>query len=511
MPVAQPTRYDLQPGFVCCLKGDGDGHRPWATGQLVQVALAEGVSPVVKEALEQAQNDWRESIGPGVNTINIQWVGNDKQSDVLIAEGSGLSWSYVGSDAGPKRGSEPTAWLGLGGWKANRGAIWTKDDLLRAARHLWGHIYGLDHPRDESTRWNLEAVGKICGGTQVAAEQLELRRGAPYKGDATDSIMHFDRPAELLANPLAAKLVPQRNATIDAATVQLLRSLYPTYTDVELLMRKASDMYNFGNDAAGKAEVHSKVVTTSRTWNILPGLTKVDMGHGANFRVSCWPTDIKDNQSYRINAGTWADTVLTDAEWKLLSFQQSDGRIRVGRVESNNCRDGGWTTAFASEKFTKYQKFDPPFAQPPRVVVGLAGFDTKTGVGLRVSVYASDITREGCQIHLDSWNDTVAYNIVAVWLAHEADDATIRSGALVHHATGLQAEDTLEQAFESPLACEPRHLWHAFRKIDASPNHDLRIQIEVPERTQKRLTSKVSTWDPESKYYLLEGVYVAII
>lgn len=62
--------------------------------------------------------------------------------------------------------------------------------------------------------------------------------------------------------------------------------------------------------------------------------------------------------------------------------------------------------------------FGKKFSAPPAVTVSLSSFDLSPTYGQRLAVYAENITKDGFDIVVLTWADTVVYAAGVTWLAH---------------------------------------------------------------------------------------------
>lgn len=103
------------------------------------------------------------------------------------------------------------------------------------------------------------------------------------------------------------------------------------------------------------------------------------------------------------------------------------------------------------------------------------------------------------------------YNLSATWLAHEADDWTIRSGMLEHPFEGKDTRIAqCSRVFSPPMRRRPKHVFYAFSHIDVHANANIRVKVEC-QWDQNKIEGTLSTWEEESKFVLLNASYVAIL
>ncbi len=62
--------------------------------------------------------------------------------------------------------------------------------------------------------------------------------------------------------------------------------------------------------------------------------------------------------------------------------------------------------------------FDPPFGTPPKVMLAVAGIDSDQTTNLRVVLEAYDVEPGEFSIRINTWDDTLVYNVWVAWIAH---------------------------------------------------------------------------------------------
>jgi hypothetical protein len=103
------------------------------------------------------------------------------------------------------------------------------------------------------------------------------------------------------------------------------------------------------------------------------------------------------------------------------------------------------------------------------------------------------------------------WNAAATWLAHEADDWSIRSGIFSNPNHQKVVKEMKERVpFSSPMRRRPQHMFCAFSYLDLYPNHNIRLQFDA-DWNEKGVDCRIWTWVDESKFYEARGVYVAVL
>lgn len=113
---------------------------------------------------------------------------------------------------------------------------------------------------------------------------------------------------------------------------------------------------------------------------------------------------------------------------------------------------------------------------------------------------------------LTAESDTTLYTAGASWLAHEADEPSIRSGLFDNpFRPNWETREDSWQNFSSPFPQKPRHMFAAFSYIDTHPYSNIRLGFDVPEWNERAVRGSMGTWEGESRFNQLKGSYVAIM
>ncbi|PWY97399.1 hypothetical protein BCV70DRAFT_67016 [Testicularia cyperi] len=504
--VSAPIKSGLQPPFFCISTRGSDGCKAWPLATRLLVRLHGSVHPIVRQALEETLQEWKDQVK--IESMKLEWVAQDQPSHIRISVGSGPSWCQVGASCYGMDDNQPNAHLGLDGWQSD-GFVWKRAELQRAARHMWGHIYGLDHAYNEDTRWNTAEVERVCRSINVSAEQVLKRRGDPALNNLS-SIMHFDRPANLIVAG-SAELTKISNTEIDQTSTRVLQRLYAKNLEVETSFSLATEMHSFDPTEKRDVEIGVKWKATERTSNICVAINHIDIAPNANFRLRHYYNDVSPGQGFRMHQGSWGGTQLVQSSAHWLTFSQSDDRVQTGKFSSTSIRERkgqSWVNAVPGESFAERIVFARPYSKPPKVVACLSGFDTDRLSNVRVDVFAGEIDSYGFTLHMNSWSTTIPYDISVNWLAHNADDTTIRSGRLEFGGgTNVSASGNYDSRFSQ----RPRFLWYGFCTLDLRNGVNLRIRMDVDSWTESAVSARASTWANESEFYNAKGIYVAFL
>jgi H-type lectin domain len=123
---------------------------------------------------------------------------------------------------------------------------------------------------------------------------------------------------------------------------------------------------------------------------ILVGLNKIDICHHKTVRVRADVDEITCTQ-FTTRIGTWSDCKLFNSAASSLQLAAADPDFQHGDAMYN----GEQTTTIP---------FNWRFDRPPLVYVGIRGFEVSGD--RRINVSASDVSRTGFNLNVDTWGNT---------------------------------------------------------------------------------------------------------
>ena len=209
----------------------------------------------------------------------------------------------------------------------------------------------------------------------------------------SQSIMAYDRPAYLGNSGSDEK---HGGLIIDSESLLLLRTLYPAIANVHhgSLVNSQTSGWRAG---VGTITARKRF-STSEIYNIITGLTRLDMGLNGNFRHTSYHGSVTSD-GFEVVQGCWADTHIIDASCDVLSFSANDTRIQTGRESYNNWKSGDVPGRPLSRRIT----FSRPWKNVPAVVAFISGIDFSNRPNLRCEVTATSIDRTGFTLNLNTW------------------------------------------------------------------------------------------------------------
>lgn len=153
--------------------------------------------------------------------------------------------------------------------------------------------------------------------------------------------------------------------------------------------------------------------------NVIVWLRSLDVAEGQNTRFEAFVTDIT-TRDFTLHLRSWGGTLVYDTAVDWIAVSTDNPEARVGQFTPEGAPselDGG--KIGYTEKFD----FDKPFSHPPRVLVALNKLDVGNEKYLRIEANAQNITEDGFEMVINSWDDTVLYSGAAAYIAIEDLDS----------------------------------------------------------------------------------------
>lgn len=141
-------------------------------------------------------------------------------------------------------------------------------------------------------------------------------------------------------------------------------------------------------------------------------LNQLDMDKGHNWRVKAYASDINAT-GFTIHIDTWADTILYSATTSWIAHPSNRTNIASGSYNVTDVRP--WNTPQLNN--SKAITFSKQFERTPKVYSAINVMDIGNTGNLRLKMSQTDITNRGMTWHLDSWADTVLYQVGASYIA----------------------------------------------------------------------------------------------
>ncbi|KAF5855366.1 hypothetical protein ETB97_009355 [Aspergillus alliaceus] len=404
---------------------------------------------------------------------------------VDFTKGAG-SWSYLGRHNLQIAPDKPT--MNFGWFDDNT----TDEEFSRTTLHEFGHALGLIHEHMSPTAnipWDRKKVYDYFGGppnnwTKEMVDRNLFERyppsGANYSSFDPYSIMLYRIPNELTIGDFETP----NNIVLSATDKSFVGILYPKQTrDVGRFSTKASR-----NDNTPGA-LNSMVVAFESAYpeppSVAVGLTELDLSKDTNIRVKAYAERITKDD-FVVHTDAWADTVLYSAGAAWFEVSSTDTEFQIG--EFNTLDLHPWNDP--SRQNTKRVIFERSYPEPPKVVIWLQGLDMDKNKDWRIAAHASNITTEGFDLHIDTWDDSKLYSGTASWIAYPGTKTGIASGAVDSSTpSGLSGQSESQKkggrvAFPQGTFDRVPEVTLALKSFNFGNQHNLRLEAKAENVTK---------------------------
>lgn len=206
---------------------------------------------------------------------------------------------------------------------------------------------------------------------------------------------------------------------------------------------------------------------------------------------------------FEVYSRAYADTILYAVGFTWFAFpkyEHSNLLLQMGSFCTT--QDHPWNV---KQNLTQtWVAFQSPYKLPPKVVIWLTQIDSDKSYNERVMAFATDITPEGFNLHINTWGDSFLYAAAISWFAYPVDTPGICSGVL---------QPTKETAgivrFDKPFTRPPRRILVALNKLEADCAFDCRFKIFHEAVTGRGMAVRVETWG-NSKIHAVGVSYIVM-
>ena len=235
------------------------------------------------------------------------------------------------------------------------------------------------------------------------------------------------------------------------------------------------------------------------------GLSAVDMGKETNQRVTSYVDNLQPG-GFKIHVDTWGDAKFYygSTNW----FYPGDCDYQTGSFSTEE--DHPYTKD--QQKTTKKVQFSRPYAATPNVVVWLTAYDIKAGTNIRVKTNADNITGNGFDLHVDTWDDTRLYSAKASWIAYPADKKGVASGNYstsdIGGRTSKDLSNSKQTNFASGAFDDAPTVVTGINRLDFDKSNNTRIKLSADGISKTGFTWHIDSWS-DSVFYSGSAAYIA--
>lgn len=245
----------------------------------------------------------------------------------------------------------------------------------------------------------------------------------------------------------------------------------------------------------------TKMVSFRKPYSTRPGipvaLTSIDMSNGYNIRVDCRSLNVMETY-FEMDIGTWSGSQLYQASCAWLEIGPDNPDFLFGTYDIRNDRRITFTRQYLA---------------PPVVLVWLTRIDMIWNRNWRVKAYATDITRTGFTIHIDTWGDSTMYGAAATWVSYTHGMRGVYSGtiaALAPPRLGAAGPPTTGYTeFGDHVFSLPPRVMMGISSLDINCDRNLRLTVGTLSVDAEGMTWYLGTWG-DTTLYAATASYIAL-
>jgi hypothetical protein len=252
---------------------------------------------------------------------------------------------------------------------------------------------------ETSFQWNDAAIMEVYSVTNANVYQITELRGNS-RLDGKNSIMHYDRPSEMVASPF---FCPDRVDDLDEQAIQLLKELYPSPRDFEAVDQWCSQMPGWKETSTEQKLLTKDFGLKWTDGEEIGALNYVDIAENGNYEASAYVTYPSYPKVLTFTMGALGVTThIINLRASFLLLKAPDYGIQSGCENSRIIR-GSRETRAQGEEFEKRINFNKPFRSPPKVLNFIYQFCVEKGNWIRMKVFTKDVSTIGFTICFHSW------------------------------------------------------------------------------------------------------------
>ena len=281
-----------------------------------------------------------------------------------------------------------------------------------------------------------------------------------------------------------------------------------------IIMRPTKSTFNT-NEVHGRKiqqEKNSKEITFNNPspYRAPPlGLNCVDVGSG-NARITTY-TSNPNPGGFNIHIDTWGDTKLHTGGCTIFDEALYDLDYSFGSFDTKDVYPADSPQRCSS----KYIRFLQLHAEPPRVVVWLTGFDIHgpEGQSYIIRTYASEISRSGFRVHIDTWGDAKLHVGQVHWIVVPLEKPGVVTGKYstndIRHWEEPQMTNTDLVTFGGYHFSGPPRVYVGLTSLDVNCGRVLRLATWCDGIEKYGMMWHINSW-ADTILYSASVAYIAV-
>ncbi|KAF5984224.1 peptidase M12A astacin [Fusarium coicis] len=436
-------------------------NKTWKNGRTIRVRFLPGASPYVQGKVKQYANVWSKYAN-----IHFKFVDSaPEEIRISFVKGDG-SWSALGTDCLTRPKNNATMNFG---WFDDE----TSDkEFSRTTIHEFGHALGCIHENcqpNADIQWNKPVVYEYYKRSDGwSPEQVDFqvlrhydRRRDGVKSTKYDSlsIMAYTIPKAFTLNGFSVPL----NNHLSATDIAFISRIYPKPRKTRRLVHDNNPAY------------------TSSSHLDVGAFTTISVASAG--RVKSLAEAVLPSQAV-LNLHSSGGGGRRDAGMSWLLCPPGDADFQCG----------SFTTKANSA--TQQISFDRVYSSSPKVVVFFSALDIDKSTPCRVKTYASNVTKNGFKLHIETWDSSKVLECGVSWVAVPANKSGIAIGTFgedenLYFNDGLNKVGAVK--FE-PSFTEPPRIFLALNMLNIDRGGHTCVRICSSHVMGTQMEWRLDTW-----------------
>lgn len=218
----------------------------------------------------------------------------------------------------------------------------------------------------------------------------------------------------------------------------------------------------------------------------------LDIGNNHNARVECTSKRITQTR-FELDILTWSGTQLYEASCAWLELGPRHRDFQSGTFNTEEYRPW-WRNPEGNN--TRQIIFSHPYEVAPKVVVWLSRIDLGSDNNWRIRAFATDITRTGFTLHIDTWGGSKLFTAGASWVSYRAGMEGVDSGTF---AISTRSERSYATFRDGGFTSPPR-VMVGLNSLDIKCDHNLRVALGTVSVDEEGMMWYMRTWGDTTLY-----------